>query len=275
MKQCLPLFFLMLLFSTQSQSQTCIPNAEIVDSSAFVLPVPYDAATMTGGITDTACINTYYETSFTFLVPETLTFGGFLIGIDSLELDPGNPDAVKGLPEGLSYTCNRPDCKFISTQDSAGCALIFGTPTSNNTPGDYPLEITIRAFTAVGPQTITFPNSDIPNADGEYIISLQPEGSANCSLVNTEELYKSQFSIEASPNPFSYYTQINVDAKRSGDLQLMVFNVLGRRVYDQNIQVVEGRNNFEFDATNLPTGMYLYAITDGEHVITKKMMVSR
>ncbi|MEM9916536.1 MAG: T9SS type A sorting domain-containing protein [Bacteroidota bacterium] len=275
MKQFLPLFVLLLLCSFQSQAQTCMPNPDVVDSSAFVLPIPYDSDEQIGGIVDTACVNNYYETALTFEVPATLSLGGFTITVDSVELDPDNPDAVMGLPEGLQYTCNRPDCKFISSVDSTGCALIFGTPTSNNTLGDFPLQITIRAYTAIGPQNIIFPNSDLPNADGEYIIHVGPENSPSCTLVSAEEVYKESFSVQANPNPFAYFTNINVDAVEEDDLELMVFNLLGRQVFQRNIHVFEGRNTFEFDATDLPAGIYLYALTDGKNVITKKMLINR
>ncbi|MEO1627492.1 MAG: T9SS type A sorting domain-containing protein, partial [Bacteroidota bacterium] len=106
-------------------------------------------------------------------------------------------------------------------------------------------------------------------------IYLAEEGSPSCSIVSTRDLIKESFSIQANPNPVSYYTQIQVEAQRDSELELMVFNVLGRQVYQRNIQVFEGTNSFEFDASQLPEGMYLYAITDGKNILTKKMMVNR
>lgn len=274
MKQLLPFTFLF-FFAFSSQAQMCNPDLTIPDS-IFVSPSPYDSTDMTGGIADTACTDIYYETVFTFRVPDMVEVSGFPVRIDSIVLPPNEPNSVQGLPVGMQFNCNPPNCVFSPTKDSIGCALVYGTATDVNTPGDYPLTINAKLYSSLGSALdLPFPNSLIPGADGQYILNLQGPGFANCTTISTDEAFQADFSLRANPNPFAYYTNIEIESRVNGALQLAVFNVLGDIVHQQNIQLFEGTNNIEFDGSLLATGLYVYALTDGKNVITRKFMIQR
>lgn len=276
MKQLLP-FTLCILFVFTIDAQTCMPDLSTPDS-IVVSPPPYDSTDMTGGIPDTACLNNYYETAFTFRVPRTIEISPVSATIDSIVLDPNDPNSVSGLPTGLSFKCNPPTCVFSPDKDSIGCALIFGTPTDATQLGNNRLVITTTIYSSIAKNglEVEFPNALIPNADGEYIISLQdPNMFANCTTVSTDEAFQADFSLRANPNPFAYFSNIEIESRVNGTLKLAVFNVLGGAVHQQNIQLFEGTNNIEFDGSHLPTGLYVYALTDGKSVITRKFTIQR
>lgn len=76
------------------------------------------------------------------------------------------------------------------------------------------------------------------------------------------------------PNPFNPITQINFRLPQASDVTLEVFNVLGQSVAVlAKDQLQRGVHTVEFDASSLSSGVYLYRLTAGDYVETRKMML--
>jgi hypothetical protein len=74
------------------------------------------------------------------------------------------------------------------------------------------------------------------------------------------------------PNPFNPVTKISFTIPKAGHVILKVNDILGREV----AVIVDGyrpagSHNVEFNAENLPSGIYLYSIESGDFKDTKKM----
>jgi hypothetical protein len=76
------------------------------------------------------------------------------------------------------------------------------------------------------------------------------------------------------PNPFNPSTSIRFSIPESGLVTLRVFDMLGQEVASL-LNEVKGAGNYEvsFDASKLTSGMYVYTLTAGKNVISKKMML--
>src|SRR3989344_6876582 len=79
------------------------------------------------------------------------------------------------------------------------------------------------------------------------------------------------------PNPFNQTTWIKFALKKSGKVNLEVFDVLGKKVATlyKNEEFREGDFDYIFNATayNLKAGIYYYSISCDEYTLTKKMIV--
>jgi len=76
------------------------------------------------------------------------------------------------------------------------------------------------------------------------------------------------------PNPFNPLTKIVFDIPRAGFVKLEVFNVAGERVAVLvNSTLIPGRHQYEFDATQHASGLYLYKLTAGTFTAIGKMIV--
>ncbi len=76
------------------------------------------------------------------------------------------------------------------------------------------------------------------------------------------------------PNPFNPTTTINFAIPKSGMVTLKVYDILGQEVATLLNEYKEASAyNVTFDASKLTSGMYIYTITSGEFVSTKKMML--
>ena len=87
-----------------------------------------------------------------------------------------------------------------------------------------------------------------------------------------------KFSLEQNyPNPFNPSTTIRftiplVGANRNTPVLLKIYNVLGNELaIIINEDLAAGNYNVEYDASNLPSGIYFYTLTTNDFSETKKM----
>ncbi|MBN1300513.1 MAG: T9SS type A sorting domain-containing protein, partial [Melioribacteraceae bacterium] len=84
-----------------------------------------------------------------------------------------------------------------------------------------------------------------------------------------------QYALDQNyPNPFNPSTTIEFALPKSGDVNLVVYDILGRVV----TKLVSGTLNagyykVNFDASNLASGIYFYSITAGDFQSVKKLML--
>ncbi|MFK7845184.1 MAG: T9SS type A sorting domain-containing protein [Rhodothermales bacterium] len=85
----------------------------------------------------------------------------------------------------------------------------------------------------------------------------------------------SKFSLEQNfPNPFNPTTSITYAVPATGHVTLEVYDLLGRTVKVLvNGVVTVGEYTHQFDAADLPSGMYLYRFTAGNQTSTRKMLL--
>ena len=84
-----------------------------------------------------------------------------------------------------------------------------------------------------------------------------------------------RFKLEQNfPNPFNPTTSIAYSVQSTGHITLEVFDLLGRSV-DVLVDgvVTAGDYTMQFDAAELPSGMYLYRLTSGNQATTRKMVL--
>jgi uncharacterized protein (DUF362 family) len=76
------------------------------------------------------------------------------------------------------------------------------------------------------------------------------------------------------PNPFNTQTQIRFKIPQSGSATVDVFDEVGRKVATLlNGPLSAGGHSVFFDATNLPSGVYIYQLTTPATVLGKKLML--
>jgi len=76
------------------------------------------------------------------------------------------------------------------------------------------------------------------------------------------------------PNPFNPSTIIKYQIGEAGYINLRVYDVLGNDVVTLiNKDMQAGSYEIEFDARNLPSGIYYYTLSAGSYELTKKMIL--
>ena len=156
----------------------CTPDpVKFRDSASGVYPRAYQDTVPWGGIKTPACIGKSYEFVFTLKVGDTVTYNGILIPLDSAVI--ATTGAITGLPVGISYSCNPPNCVF--KKSTVGCIALKGTPTTTNAPGAFKPIISGKFYSTTlaffNPVSVTFPGTLFP---GEYILNVYATGDTRC-----------------------------------------------------------------------------------------------
>ncbi|MDD5088343.1 MAG: choice-of-anchor J domain-containing protein, partial [bacterium] len=192
----------------------------------------------------------------------------------------------------------------ILPQETLG-APIFLTFWAASYSADYPENYEIRVSTT-GTQPANFTNliasvTDHPNpwtvhthdlsafanqpfyvaihyvSQDEFVLMIDDvtlEGAEPNAVEDLPTLAR-EFAFHGNyPNPFNAQTQFSFALDRAGDVQLTLFNITGQEV----ARVVDGTMNagthvVPFDASSLPSGVYLAHLTANGHSATHKMML--
>ena len=93
--------------------------------------------------------------------------------------------------------------------------------------------------------------------------------------VENETNLPTEFALEQNyPNPFNPSTKISWQSPVGSQQSLKVYDVLGNEVTTLvNEYKPAGRYEVEFDAINLPSGVYFYQLQAGEFINTRKMIL--
>ncbi len=78
------------------------------------------------------------------------------------------------------------------------------------------------------------------------------------------------------PNPFNPTTMIEFDLLQDTDVEVIVYNLAGKEIaIIHSGYLASGGHHFKFDATGLPSGIYLYQIKTRLSSQTKKMILAK
>ncbi len=105
--------------------------------------------------------------------------------------------------------------------------------------------------------------------------------------IASQDVVPSEFYLYQNyPNPFNPSTNIRIDIPttnplpggvpegRSGFVRLTVFDLLGREVSTLvNKNLKPGKYEFQFNGSELPSGIYFYKLSAGEYTATRKMIL--
>jgi hypothetical protein len=87
-----------------------------------------------------------------------------------------------------------------------------------------------------------------------------------------ENLVPTSFSLSQNyPNPFNPTTTIAFSLPEASDIHLEIYNLLGQKVDDISGNYEAGDHLVYWDSRGLASGIYLYRLTAGNNVETKKM----
>jgi hypothetical protein len=161
--------------------------------------------------------------------------------------------------------------------------------------GDYRLsesdEVTIQVQTSDYPIGVTMTNL---NNNEEYILqeiangvevgSHNIEAGAKIVISNEEvtmlkitnqQAIPTSFNLDQNyPNPFNPATTIKFSLPEAIYVTLSIYNALGQKVTELvNTNLEAGRYSYQWDASNLASGMYIYELRTNKFVSIKKMIL--
>ena len=231
-----------------------------------------------------------------FTISDTLVENPFVPGQTiTAYIDAFKIESVTGQPAGFEYaeggtsfdgTQWNNDGSGTSTTPVEGCLAITAdaAATAAAAPAtgytDYPINVLVDARISG-----TVPDLSSIIANGTWLSGLGAIGlgslpvddyviRVHASTGVAELLNSASFDVAQNfPNPATGTVNISYTTPNSQSVELNVFNLLGELMLSERVVSNSGTNNFMVDTDELPSGLYVYTVTNGEETFTKKMTV--
>ncbi len=153
---------------------------------------------------------------------------------------------------------------------------------------DLSNEQTINLTGVVYPVTISVEGVSLrlqDAVDGSIINTVVKDGSSyqltnsnvNLLKVGSESVIPNEFSLEQNfPNPFNPTTTIKFAIPEVSNVKLTIYNALGQKVAELVNSTLEvGSYSFNWDASNVASGLYFYELNTNNFSSVKKMMLMK
>jgi len=152
----------------------------------------------------------------------------------------------------------------------------------NGKTATYPIAISTTAFPVTISWNVTSQNVAASLNIGDKPVVMSGKGSAKVTSASGVSLKLTgdatipvAFSLSQNyPNPFNPTTNIKYSLPEDSKVKLTVFNLIGQEVVTLvNETQKAGYQSVQFNAANLPSGVYFYRIDAGKFNAVKKMVL--
>lgn len=203
------------------------------------------------------------------------------VTVDSIRID-----SVNNLPCNLQWASNKGTVPFGNSE--SGCVAVTGV--TYDQPGTYLLDIVVTAWIN-GQSTPIQQKSDVigvgfylnvianandacVSADTSQANELNTASVSPCISGINERTRDNISTLDIAPNPFSGVAIVSFTATEHKAYTANLYDLSGKVVISENINVAAGQNRFEINAESLSPGVYFYTITDGVKTTTHKVVVT-
>jgi hypothetical protein len=156
----------------------------------------------------------------------------------------------------------------------------LGFEIQRKTSGEFiTVGFTEGAGTTTEPQNYSYVDKNL--ADGNYEYRLKQidfDGRTEYSDVIEVDVFSvTTLQLKQNyPNPFNPSTKIKYSVPQSGFVNLSVYNLLGEKVTELvNETLTSGEYEADFNATGLPSGIYIAKLSSDNHIQTIKMSLTK
>jgi len=215
---------------------------------------------------------------------------GFITGDGELILGQNVTFNIYSWQKGLFLSYNSDHPRLVwGAHPTMGPQVIYKVYRKINLNGTWTLIATTTAKEYTDAQMLLEePGFLAPNLYYKVIASSQPPTTDESNTVicrGTKSPKKEvvqqivtlpmEFALEQNyPNPFNPTTQINYSVKEAGLVTLKVYDILGKEIANLvNENKEAGNYSVNFDASQLPSGVYIYNMQSGSFVSSKKMIL--
>lgn len=251
-----------LVFS-QGSTLPCTPATNLTVAGFGIFPESLNGVSSGLPTADTICLNHYFEQTFTIKTPKASELPDWTAPLLPL-LSLGLNQTSWKLPTGIEIACNPPNCTF--PLGTTGCLVVKGVPTALSDLNGHALDLDIvLRISGVEKDTTALKAHGFSlffDSDGPY-----------CRPANVNELAATQLQMRNTPNPFGGETVIEVQSGIRGRFDFRIYDLTGKLMYRQPVQLFRGENRINFNGELLPNGLYVFALTDGLHSVARKMVI--
>jgi Secretion system C-terminal sorting domain len=215
---------------------------------------------------------------------DTTSFAGSVVTIDSLQID-----TIGNLPGGLCWATNKSNNRFANKEK--GCINVSGTVSSTDPCGQYQLYIVVDVWVhGIGDLTLNaaqealyyyvrvngnMNDTAVPiDTAGQAAQTNHFVAYASCVSAIKELSISYMNNLSIVPNPMNDQSTVQFTSAKATTVTERITNVVGSEVYSNELNVNVGVNTHTINKNNLAAGVYIYSLTDGQSVYSKKLVIS-
>jgi hypothetical protein len=176
----------------------------------------------------------------------------------------------KAITDGLASV--PVDAYFAQANVGANGIAFHGTPlTEPVIAGSHEIMAVLGPIIENGGSYLQIGTMGYPNGE----IRGQVRRGFSCPEVVATTSLEQISEVNVSPVPFNDFLNVTLSSKESFDARLVVYDILGVPSYTQQINVVEGEQNFALETQHLPPGFYSISLevpSQNESVLLKKVV---
>lgn len=201
-----------------------------------------------------------------------VTFGGFGNSHVYKSTNSGNNwiDITNNLPN-VPHQCIFVDPLYPNNIYVGNDLGVYASTNGGQTWGEY---MTGMPYSLVFDLTISYPNRKLratTHGNGVWQRSLM---SIPSNVISNENIPKDFVLEQNYPNPFNQSTIIKFQLPVNERLKIKLYDISGKEI-STLIDEYKNAGSYEiqFDATNLPSGIYFYQMQVKDHIYTNKMVL--
>lgn len=181
-----------------------------------------------------------------WIFPDTTIAGGgyLIVWADKDDEQEGLHADIKLSSEGEMVVLSDPDLNIVDE-------VSFGIQKADTTTGRY------------------------PNGTGNFMEMLPTFAAENSILTDVEDNWTSEIVLSSNyPNPFRETTNIEFYLDNDTDVVLDIYNNYGQKITTLvSTHLSSGNHSYQWNASNQPSGIYIYTLRVDGIVHTNKMVV--
>lgn len=101
----------------------------------------------------------------------------------------------------------------------------------------------------------------------------QQNSKSNNAVIKNNEPSITLTSVSASPNPLVTNTRITFNSSKNQLIQFSVKSLLGKTVFQEQVNSRTGINTIHFNRNNISKGMYIYTLQSETEIISKRLVI--
>ncbi len=200
-------------------------------------------------------------------------WGGAIILPDSITFDIGSVNKIDEVRfsfyrwnDGRNYTY-----LVLTSPDGAKWTEVVSNGSS------APIKWSIDNFTTVDARYIKLVVLSSNESQFAGLWEAEVYGPSKVTGLESGKEVPSDFSLEQNyPNPFNPTTTINFNVPTGQHVKIDIYNAIGELVTELvNKEYSAGSHSVEFNAANLPSGVYIYRMEAQSFTATHKMMLMK
>ncbi|MFK8007981.1 MAG: T9SS type A sorting domain-containing protein [Saprospiraceae bacterium] len=219
----------------------------------------------------------YWNDATTVTVPGNV---GALYNIDMVSgTNPGGPGFIGGLIiDGANLTSGQVEVRGDGDPLENVSILLLTendmpiTHTVSNAQGEF-------EFSNLAWGTYKVVVEVLGKEQGIKFITIGPDNQSGFVNFEVNETYVTRIedvlngaSLKVFPNPVDDNMNIQIEIRQNTNLNISVNNLLGKTIFLENKDLNEGIQTMNINLRNLPSGIYFLNLSDGQEIISHKIM---